>query len=198
MSFICKHEQNTLQDANSDFVSQRALTVKLSRVQQFFGSVFTQLASLFVWVEAEIAALVLSEDRLSRSTHATLTRDEARASSWLHSSPHLTLYVHNCKLYRAYFLFMKVWSYSTRPYCGTIVTVYFSKYFSFTSTINYSVCGYELAQSSVSHHNNFPTSRHFWSEKFITLETYPQATRLIPHHLPTLQKKKNGKKRPIR
>lgn len=45
----------------------------------------------------------LDVDQLSRSTHATLSRDrEVRASSWLHCSPDPTLSVYTCKSYTAY------------------------------------------------------------------------------------------------
>lgn len=121
--------------------SKRAPGVQLSRVQRFFfpfGSVFTQLVSLFVRAEAEIAASVLSEDRLSRSTHATLSRDrEVRASSWLHSSPHLTLYGYKCKLYITYFcVYAGMKLFSQHILWQNI----FSFYFSYSPSINYSVC----------------------------------------------------------
>lgn len=67
------------------------------------SSVFALLVSLFVWTETEIEALVLSDNRLSRNTHATLSRDiKVRASSWRHSSPH-----HKYKLCITYFVFMQ-------------------------------------------------------------------------------------------
>lgn len=72
--------------------SQRALRTRVSSVQQCFGS-----CSLKVLSE-QTAASVLSEDRLSRSSHATLNRDrEAEASSCSHSSPHLTLSIYTCR-----------------------------------------------------------------------------------------------------
>lgn len=110
----------------------------------------------------------LDVDQLSRSTHATLSRDrEVRASSWLHCSPDPTLSVYTCKSYTAYCCLCA----GRKKTCSCI--------FFLQSGYNWlCVClNVNTSSHSISH--------HCWSEKFITL-----ATRLTLVPSPDSTKKK--------
>ena len=75
----------------ADVVSQQEYREYSSQECGSFLDLYSQLVGLFVRAEDETAASVRSEDRRKIG--------EVRASSWSHSSPHLTLCAYTCTLY---------------------------------------------------------------------------------------------------